>query len=552
MKDFFTHIYSQFKEFYDSLSPVKRISVIMSTVVAVVTVFAISVMVSKTGYDVLLSNVAPDQLTTVIDKLKQKNVPFKLENNGSVIKVPSELLHATQMTIMSEIGDSKVGSIGLELFDKQEFGVTSYAQKINYQRALQGELVRAINSINSIKRSKVILALPPKKTFLEEGGSPSASVVVDLYPGKKVNDNQVQGIIHLVASAVENLEPNKVTVVNSLGKILSRDSDANESYSSAILEKKGKIESKMERNIETILGRVLGEGNVIAKVDVQLSTKDISTLKETVDADGIALKSQTSEEELLDGSRISPSGVPGAKSNLPERNLASNGQAPGFRQNIKKELKTTNYAVPKSTQQIRETSGQLERVSVAVLVNGSLKQITDEDGKINKEWIERSPAEMAKYKNLIMNSIGFSQARGDSVIVENMQFKAEDFTESTKMMAQLKKERFIRALVKWGSLGLAFLLLLFFVIRPMLAWITGSFQETVEDMLPRTIEELEELQSMDSTLPGMSSALPSLDEVIDPDKAESELLRDRIAALMANDEEKAANAMSLWLARKDN
>jgi len=156
LKNFFTHIFSQFQQFYGNLSPVKRTSVILASVVAGATIFIISLMVSSTGYDVLLSNVAPDQLTMIIDKLKQKNIPFRLEKNGEIIRVPSDLLHSTQMSIMSEIGDSKIGDVGLEIFEKQDFGVTSYAQKVNYQRALQGELMRAINSINAVKKSKVI------------------------------------------------------------------------------------------------------------------------------------------------------------------------------------------------------------------------------------------------------------------------------------------------------------------------------------------------------------------------------------------------------------
>jgi flagellar M-ring protein FliF len=152
---------------------------------------------------------------------------------------------------------------------------------------------------------------------------------------------------------------------------------------------------------------------------------------------------------------------------------------------------------------------------------------------------------------LVKNAIGYSQQRGDSVKIENIQFISEDFTESDKILTSLERRKLVHALFKWALLGFSLALFFFIVVRPFMQWITDSFQDSVEDMLPRTIEELEELQSVDNTLPGMSSALPVLEESIDPDKAESELLKDRIMNIMQGDEEKAQNAFGMWLVRKD-
>ncbi len=149
------------------------------------------------------------------------------------------------------------------------------------------------------------------------------------------------------------------------------------------------------------------------------------------------------------------------------------------------------------------------------------------------------------------NAIGFNQQRGDSVKIENIQFISEDFTESDKILTSLERRKLVHALFKWALLGFSLALFFFIVVRPFMQWITDSFQDSVEDMLPRTIEELEELQSVDNTLPGMSSALPVLEESIEPDKAESELLKDRIMSIMQSDEEKAQNAFGMWLVRKD-
>ena len=163
----------------------------------------------------------------------------------------------------------------------------------------------------------------------------------------------------------------------------------------------------------------------------------------------------------------------------------------------------------------------------------------------------RTAEELQKYEALVKSTIGFNQSRGDSVKIENMQFQPEDFSEAEKLLTNLERRKLLQALFKWALLGFSLALFFFIVVRPFMQWITDSFQDTVEEMLPRTIEELEELQSVDNTLPGMSSALPVLQESIDPEKAESELLKDRIMNLMQKDEEKAANAFGMWLVRRD-
>ncbi len=513
-----------------------------------VALVAVSVMVSGTNYAPLFTNVPSEQLAVVVTQLQQKNIPFKLTDDGKTITVPQSLLHSTQMAIMTEIGNADVGQVGLELFDKQEFGVTSYAQKINYQRALQGELIRAINTLSAVKHSKVILALPNKKVFLEEGGDASASVVLEMFPGKSLTPDQVKGITHLVSSSVENLTPEKVTVVDSRGKVLSRSGGVDGGASNDLMDVQAKVEEQLEDNIESILTKVVGNGKIIARVHASLNAKNTVTQEEAVNPEMTALKSQQSEEELLDGSRVNPSGVPGARSNLPGAD--DQGQV-GFKQNVRKELKTQNFEVPKTIRNIKEAAGGVERITVAVLVDGIITRTKGEDGEMKEEWRERTPAELAKYETIVKNAIGYNAARGDSVKIENIRFEQEDFTESEKLLTTLERKKLLHSLFKWSLLGFSLALFFFIVVRPFMRWITDSFQDTVEDMLPRTIEELEELQSVDNSLPGMTGALPVLEESLDPDKAESELLKERIMSLMENDEEKASGAFGMWLSRRD-
>jgi flagellar M-ring protein FliF len=274
----------------------------------------------------------------------------------------------------------------------------------------------------------------------------------------------------------------------------------------------------------------------------------MDSVEETVDPDSTAIRSQVTEEEALDGSRTNPTGIPGSRANLP--GASDQGQV-GFNQNVRKELKTTNFAVPKTTRKIQEAAGDVQKISVAVLVDGIMEQIKGEDGSMTSKWVERKPEELAKYENLVKNAMGFDAKRGDSVKIENIKFESENFEEAEQLLSSLERRKLLHALFKWSLLGMSLALFFFVVIRPFMRWITDSFQDTVEDMLPRTIEELEELQSADNTLPGMSGALPVLDESIDPNKAESELLKERIMGILERDIEKSAAAFNMWVSRRD-
>ncbi len=550
LQNIFKSLVTQFKSFYSNLTPTKKTSIVAASVKLLIASFFMILMVSGSNFAPLFTNVAVDQTATIMSKLQAKNIPFKVEDGGKTILIPRELVSSTQMSLMTEIGNNKVGSIGagLELFEKQDFGTTSYAQKINYQRALQGELVRAINTLDAVKQSRVLIALPPKKTFLEEGSQPTASVVIELNSGKILTEDQVKGITFLVGSAVEGLDPEKVTVLDTRGKVLSRAHEPGSQGGSELAEMKAKVQLELEAKVESILAKAVGQGKVIVKVNADLNPRSQITAEESVDPDKTAVLSTTGEDENLDGQRTNPTGIPGSRSNLP--GAGDNGQV-GFNQTVKKALNTTNYVVPKTMRNIKEASGGLLKMSVAVLVDGGISMKKNEKGEEQEVYTPRTAEELAKFEGLVKSAIGFDEKRGDTVKIENMQFQKEDFSETDKLLNALERKKLINALLKWtfllGALGFFFLV----VMRPFMRWITDSFQDNVEDMLPRTIEELEELQSVDSSLPGMSSALPVLEESLDPDKAESDLLKERIMTLMEGDEEKAAGAFSLWLIRKD-
>ena len=548
MNKLFSHLVSQFRDFYKNLTPVRRLSLLGAAALTLVSIMIISVMITGTTYEVLLDDIPNEQVAVVVQQLEQNNIPYRLEANGKQVVVPKNLRHSAQMVLMTQLGPTHASLIGLELFEKQDFGITTFAQRVNYQRALQGELMRSINTLSAVKKSKVNLALPPKKTFLEEAGHPTASVVIEMHPGKKLSSDQVSGITHLVANAVQNMKPEDVTVVDALGKILSKKGDGSSAMSAELLDIKSKIESDLESRVISMLSKAVGNGKVTAEVNVALNQKKVATIQESVDPDATAVLGSAVEEESLNGARTNPAGIPGARANLPG---ADDQGEVGFRQNVVRTTNNTNFVVPKTVRNIEEAPGAIERISLAIMVDGITTMKTNENGEVVENYSERPTEELQKLVDLAKEAVGFSEKRGDSVRIENLRFQKEDFSEADRLLTTLDRKKLVRSLFKWTLLGLSLSLFFFIVVRPFMRWITDSFQDSVEDLLPRTIEELEELQSVDNTLPGMSGALPVLEEALDPDKSESELLKERIMSLMNRDVEKASGAFSLWLVRRD-
>lgn len=542
----FSVLITQLREFAKSLTPVKRVSLIASIAVAFAAIVTVALMAVKKDYVTLLKDVEADQAAAVIGVLDAKKIPYQLIDSGKTILVPQSFLPSTQMLIMSEVGSERL-SQGLELFDKQSFGTTTYEQRIKYQRALQGELMRSINTIQSVSRSKVILAIPEKKVFSDEVAQATASVVIELHPGKTLSEDQVKGITYLVSNSVENLKPENVSVVDSRGKVLSKKNDGSLGDSVELMDARKKIENYFQERVESILAKVVGEGKVIARVSAELNHKQISKTEETVDPDKTAVRSMQTDQDSVVGARSNPTGVAGARANLPGANESGNVT---FNQDVKKEQKIVSYEVPKTVTNVVEAAGSINRLSIAVLVDGVAK-IVKKDGKESTQWQPRSAEEVARLESIVKNAIGFDDKRGDSVKIESFQFAKEDFSSVEEISAELYRQKMIRFILSWVIAILGLILVYFFVIRPFTSWLTDSFQESIDDMLPKTIEELEELQSSDSRLPGMGSVVPVLDSPIDPEKAESEILKERILSMVQEDEEKASGAFSLWLVRRD-
>lgn len=298
---------------------------------------------------------------------------------------------------------------------------------------------------------------------------------------------------------------------------LSRALDSQVAASSELLEIKKRWEDEFEERLDSLISRIVGVGKAVIRVDVTLNAKNRDTLEETVDPDSVVLKGQTKSIEMEE---------------YPVEVLKGGDSTKG----IQKQLVTVNNDLSRTTTKIREVAGGLERVSVAVLVDGVMQPL--EGG--GSEWVPRSPEELAQLENLIKNAIGFTEDRGDSVRIESLRFQGAHSREAQELLMSLDKGEFRHSLLKWSLLGLSLIFFFFFVGGPFVSWITDFFRGAGQEEVSPPLE-LEEKEV---------DVKPE-EKLVDPEKAESGLLRDQIISLLNRDEEKAVGALSMWLTAKD-
>jgi len=363
----------------------------------------------KQDYQVLYSNLSAEDAGSVINKLKEKKVPYQVKDNA--IYVPSEKVHELRLELAAQ-GIPSGGGVGFEIFDKTQIGLTEFSQRINYIRALQGELQRTIKQLQEVAEARVHIAIPEKTIFTEKEDHPTASVVLKLKPGRTLTKEQVSSIVHLVSSSVEGLSPQYVTVVDQYGNLLSAPKDPAQLVEASQIEYKRNIEKTYEKNIQSMLENIVGKGKAIVRVSADIDFSKVEKVEEKYDPDTIAIRSEQRTQEKTMAPQTG--GIPGVLSNQPGMNPATGTQ------NIQsqKQQESINYEVSKSISKILQSTGQIKKVSIAVLVDGTYKE---EKGK--KVYVPRSDEEIKKYQELVQAAIGYNKERGDYVIVESIPFE---------------------------------------------------------------------------------------------------------------------------------
>lgn len=557
MKEFFDQVTTNFVEFFQSLDLNRRISLVVIGTVLSVSMVALLMWASKTQYKLLYSELTKEDVATISQLLKQGSISHQLGDDGKSIYVPEEQVDIWRLEIAKKGVDFN-STVGYEIFDNQAFGTTSFVQKINKQRALEGELMKTISHIRGIKRSRVHLSLPESSPFVTERKPPSASIVLDMERGSSLTPREIKGIQHLVASSIDGMRNANVVIIDSKGEKLTENlGDAMAEATANRMSLESKINKKYENQIEEILTRVVGEGKVIAKVNVKMDFTESFETKTTYDGENAAVISEVGNKQTFNGSRPSPQGLPGARSNLPGEKPQPG--IPETRNDVNKSLTTKNYQVPKTVTQSKKPTAQIQSVSVAVMIDGKRVPVLDESGNIVKgsdgipvsKYEPWSEAEIANFQAIVASAVGVDLVRGDKIEIRNMAFAVEDLSEAEAILRQRENREIIKNLTKYLMIGILISLMFFIVIRPFIQWVTENTVESIEDFLPKTIEELEKIQA-NQKLPGLEDALPTIEDKMNPEKIEGNMIRERIINLVDGNPAKAAQVVHEMMHAQDS
>lgn len=543
MFDYSKKVINQIQEFLRQLSPGKKIAVGLITTVILGIIIGIFKWAGNTTWVPLMTNLNPEDSTSIIRVLREKHIPFAVDPSGKGVTVPAENLYELRLELAT-MGYPQSGVVGYELFDKQNFGTTSFVQKLNQKRALEGELTRTVNTIKGVLRSRVHLAIPQKSAFVEDQRKPTASVVVDLDPGVVLTDKQVYGIGNLVSRAVEGLDIADVVIMNSDGKVLSKNpSDPLAAATATQLDYQGKVQSDLEKRVEDVLSRAVGEGRIVAKVNADFDFAQVNETQTIFDPDGTAIVSVEKHNDNMNGSRPGPYGVTGNNANAPGQPPASNGEV---KTETTKNNEVTNFKVPETVRRTTKATGVIRRMSVAIVVDSKRVRNKDKDGKVVTSKENWTPEKLKEFENIAAAAVGLDKKRGDTIDIKNIDFTSEDFDEAQRVIAERETKSYWQNMVVYAVIGLTILSFFLFVVRPFIKWITENTVETVDTFLPQTIEELEKIQKS-TAIPVIEDVVPVLPENIDPAKVEGEMIKEKIVTLVDANPHKAALIIRDWL-----
>jgi flagellar M-ring protein FliF len=416
----------------------------------------------------LYNDISVSDAGAIGQKLDALKIPFQVSPEGTTIRVPNDQVGRARMALAQD-GLPKGGSVGYEVFDQnQGFGTTSFMQNLNQVRALEGELARTVSSLAPVHNARIHLVLPKRELFSRDEQPATASVVLQLRPGAQLSHEQVSAIRHLIASAVPQLKPGQVSIIDDHGNLLAKPDDANGADDQAANndEQQHAYETRLAHQIEALVGRTVGDGHVRATVTADMDFDRITTSQESYDPDQQVVRSTQATNEKNDSQDTSSDKTVSVQNNLPGSSSGGGGGNSTSSKNSRSE-ETTNYEIGKTTRnQVRE-GGQVRKLAIAVLVDGTYE--TDKDGK--QTYQPRSKEEMTQIENIVRSSTGYDAKRGDVIDVANMRFATDPelgtpAIETGGIMGFAKSD--LIHLAETGLIALVALLVALLVIRPML------------------------------------------------------------------------------------
>ncbi len=460
--------------------PLARQLMLAGGVLALVGVLAASLfMSSQPDYKVLFANLSDKDGGAIVAQLSQMNVPYKYTEGGTAILIPGNQVHDVRLKL-AQAGLPKGSTVGFELMDNARFGTTQFQERLNFQRGLEGELVRSITALAAVQNARVHLALPNQNGFFRDQQKPSASVLLTLHAGRTLDRAQLAGIVHLVSSSVPEMNPKAVSILDQTGTLLSNPTDGTggaAGMDAQQLQYVNQIEAQYTKRVLDILEPVVGRENLRAQVstEVDFSQTDATSeeFRPNQGREPAAVRSAQTSESNQPGA-LSPTGVPGAMANQPPTpasapiNGAAQAMAPaggGATGGNGRRDAVTNYEVDKTVKVTRGSTGNVKRLTVAVVVNQRTE--TDKKGKAQpKPW---TPEELEKLTGLVQETVGFNKDRGDSVRVIDAPFQiTETPVEEVPLWKQPEVLDTLRTLAMPLALALVAAIIVFGVIRPVL------------------------------------------------------------------------------------
>lgn len=423
----------------DRIKADPKVPLMVAGAAAIAVIVALFLWMRSPDYRVLLSNLSAKDGGDIVSQLTQMNMPYQLADNGSAILVPADKVHELRLKL-AQAGLPKGGNTGFELLDKEQFGISQFSEQVNYQRALEGELSRTIESLSPVQTARVHLAIPKPTLFVREQKSPTASVTVGLLPGRALDEGQISAIVHMVSGSVSGLTSSNVIIVDQTGRLLTNNDNSQQSVSTSQMRLTQETEARLKQRIEDLLAPLVGRANVQAQVTAQV---DYSKVEQTAEEykpnqqpDSAAVRSRQSSQSQQN-SNGGPGGVPGALSNqsvsapaapveTAKADTKDNKNASPAdnksNSNINSQSdETTNYEVDRKISHTQRQIGVVDRLSVAVIINWLPQK--KEDGT---EEMQPLPPEMIKeIESLTREAMGYSVSRGDSLSITNSRFTDE-------------------------------------------------------------------------------------------------------------------------------
>ena len=524
-----------------------KIPLMVASAAAVAIIVALVLWAKSPDYRTLFSNLSDQDGGAIVSQLTQMNVPYRFADNGGAIEVPADKVHELRLRL-AQAGLPKGGAVGFELLDQEKFGISQFSEQVNYQRALEGELSRTIETLGPVKSARVHLAMPKPSLFVREQKSPSASVNVNLEPGRALDEGQISAVVHLVSSSVAGLPPGNVTLVDQSGHLLTQSNTNARDLNDAQLKYAADVESRVQRRIEAILGPIVGNSNVHAQVTAQIDFDNKEQTEEQYRPNGDASQAVLRSRQVNESEQIGspyPGGVPGALSNSPaptptapiatppanNATQTTRTQSSGGPRNTQRN-ETSNYEVDRTIRHTKRNVGDIQRLSVAVVVNYR----TLADGKTQA----LSAEQMKQIDDLTREAMGFSSQRGDTLNVVNSPFTQSDETGGELPFWQ--QQSFIDQLM---SLGRWLLVLL-------VAWLL--WRKAVRPQLMRRQQETQAAAEQARVIQETQDAVEvhlSKDEQLQQRRANqrmgAEVMSQRIRDMSDNDPRVVALVIRQWM-----